>query len=510
MSVRCQIEPATDDVGRAGPDVAPPIGPMPIAFRGDGTQDVQAPKYRRTSPVALSHSIRMPATIRPDLSALSGSVIMPGDPEYADARLVWNRAYDRYPAMVVRPANDEDVSIAVRFAAENLLPLAIRGGGHSMSGLGTIDDGMVIDMSAMRAISINPATRTAVAEGGARAAEYAEAAHAHGLATPHGDTGSVGIGGLTLGGGVGFLVRKHGLAIDDVLSADLVTADGQILRAGPGENEDLFWAVRGGGGNFGVVTRFRYRLHPVGTVFGGALALPPQPRVIRDVLEIADGAPDELTIIALLMHLPPMPMVAPEHHGKLALVVLALYAGDPEMGRQIIAPMRAVAPPYGEALGPMPYPQIYDLTAEAGNPSPTVVRSSFLREVDDDLIDSLLTHMTQLPSAFSFVQLRVLGGHMARVDRGSTAFAHRDARFLALASSSAEDPADTMRRTAWVNSLHAAFESRSSGAYLNFLADDGERRLDEAYPAATMARLRDTKRRYDPSNLFRSNHNIQP
>jgi FAD/FMN-containing dehydrogenase len=289
-----------------------------------------------------------------------------------------------------------------------------------------------------------------------------------------------------------------------------VTADGEIERAGPARNEDLFWAIRGGGGNFGVVTRFRYRLHDVGTVYGGALALPPQPRIIRDALRIAAEAPDELTIIADLMPLPPLPVVPTEHHGKLALVMLIVYAGDLDQGRKVVAPFEALATPYGAVLGPLRYPAIYGFTEEAGQPGSTVVRSSFLRSIDDSAIDGLLDHLAHAPVPMTMVQLRVLGGHMSRVDRASTAFAHRDAGYLVLSVTTSEDPGDVMRRTAWAESLQAVFGSSASGAYVNFLEDDAEARVTDAYPTETMNRLRAVKRRYDPNNLFRSNVNVQP
>jgi FAD/FMN-containing dehydrogenase len=346
-------------------------------------------------------------------AALFGPVITPGDPDYEAARLVVNAAVDRRPALIVRPANSADVSLAVSLARANGLELAIRGGGHSLAGHGTSDGGLVLDMSNMRGLHIDPQRRTAWAQTGLTAGQYTAEVARHGLATGFGDTGSVGIAGLTLGGGIGWLVSKHGLTIDDLLAVELVTADGERLHVDSERHPDLFWALRGGGGNFGVITRLQYRLHEIDTILGGLLILPASPGILRSFIAAAHDAPDELSTIAALAPAPPLPIVPTEHHAQPALIVRLAYAGDLDTGQHAIAPLRALATPLADAITPMPYQQMY--AAEGPDPRRVrmATRSTFLDELDEQAESTLFDRVQVRPSPTSAVQIRVLGGAIA-------------------------------------------------------------------------------------------------
>jgi FAD/FMN-containing dehydrogenase len=442
--------------------------------------------------------------------SIRGEVIRPGDAAYDVARQVHNRAFDRRPAVIVRAADADDVASTVALARETGLELAVRSGGHSLAGHGTGDDAIVIDLSSMKALHIDPERRLAWAEAGLTAGEYTVAAAAHGLATPFGDAASVGLGGITTGGGVGWLTRKLGMTIDSLVAVDLVTADGRQVTVSEDEHPDLFWAVRGGGGNFGVVTRFQFRLHPVDTILGGALFLPLTEDVLRGLVPIAASAPEELTTIASVMRIPPLPFVAPELHGELAVIVMAVYAGDPDAGQRAVAPFRALATPLAEALMPMPYPAIYRLTEAASTPGPNVTRSSLLDVLDDSVVDTIVERMRTASSPMAMTQIRVLGGAMARVPTGATAYAHRDRTVMLTVITPYEDPADGERHAEWTTAYAADLAPHAVGAYANFLADEAEWRVHEAYPGATYRRLVRVKRRYDPTNLFHLNQNIRP
>ncbi|HET6748439.1 MAG TPA: FAD-dependent oxidoreductase, partial [Actinomycetes bacterium] len=302
-------------------------------------------------------------------AALRGRVITPDDAVYDQARTVFYGGIDRRPAAVVRPTDAKEVAQVVLFAREHGLELAVRSGGHSVARHGVTEGGIVLDLRDMRALEIDPERRTAWAETGLTAGEYTTAAHAHGLATGFGDTASVGIGGITLGGGIGFLVRKHGLTIDQLLAAEVVTADGHLLQVDAEHHPDLFWAIRGGGGNFGVATRFRFRLHQVDQVVGGMLLLPATADTIAGLVAAAEAAPEELSVIANVMPAPPMPMVPADQHGRLAVMALLAYAGEAEAGQRAVAPLRALAEPIADLVRPMPYPEIYQFT-ESGGPGP--------------------------------------------------------------------------------------------------------------------------------------------
>jgi len=440
---------------------------------------------------------------------LTGRVIAPDDDGYDEARTVFVGGVDRRPAVIARVANATDVSRVVSLARETGIDLAVRGGGHSGPGFGVCDDGIVLDLSAMKGLDIDPDGRSAWAETGLTAGEYTNAAAAHGLATGFGDTGSVGIGGLTLGGGLGFLLRKHGLTIDDLLAAEIVTADGEILHVDDEKHPDLFWAIRGGGGNFGVATRFRFRLHGVPSIVGGILMLPGTPEVIMSFVEEAEAAPEELTTIANVMKAPPMPFIPEEHHGALAIFALMAYAGDTDAGERAVAPFRTLAEPLADMIRPMTYPEIYLPDDEDYHPN-AVGRTRFTQHLDQDTAATILDGISASSAMMAVTQIRALGGAMARVPADSTAFAHRGSRLMMTVAAVYERMEETPQHQGWVDDLAGTLLQNDDGAYVNFLNEEGEAGVRDAYPGATWDRLTEIKRRYDPTNLFRLNQNIPP
>jgi FAD/FMN-containing dehydrogenase len=443
-------------------------------------------------------------------AAVNGRVITPDDAAYDQARTIYYGGFDlRRPAVIVRAADATDVARIVELARDTGLPLAVRSGGHSPAGHSLSDGGIVLDLGQMRALDLDVAGRTGWAQTGLTAGEYTAAAAAHGLATGFGDTASVGIGGLTLGGGIGYLVRKHGLTIDDLLAAEVVTADGQLLRTDAQIHPDLFWALRGGGGNFGVATRLRFRLHPIGTIVGGILALPATPVVIAGFVAAAQAAPEELSTIAHVLPAPPLPFVPAEHRGQLALIATLAYAGAVADGERAVAPFRALATPIADLVRPMPYPEIYP-PEQAGFHPTVVARTMFVDAVDRQAAETILEHLQASDVPMRVVQLRVLGGAMARVPVQATAFAHRQRPIMANLATSYQEPEDRAERQAWVTDFAAALRQGDTGAYVGFLGDEGPARVRDAYPGPTWDRLVAIKRRYDPTNLFRRNHNIPP
>jgi len=458
-----------------------------------------------TSPATNVTTISIPQL----RAAFNGRVIAPGDAGYDQARTIFYGGFDRRPAVIVRVADATDVSRVVSLARETGLELAVRSGGHSVAGHGVSDGGIVLDLSDMRALQIDAQRRTAWAQTGLTAGDYTNAAAAYGLATGFGDTGSVGIGGITLGGGVGYLVRKHGLTIDNLLAAEIVTADGRLLRVDAEKHADLFWALRGGGGNFGVATRFQFRLHQVDTIVGGMLLLPATPAVIAGFVAEAEAAPEELSTIANIMPAPPLPFVPAEQHGRLVVMALVAYAGEVEAGERAIAPFRALATPIADLVRPMPYPQIYP--PEDASYHPTAVgRTMFVNTIDRGVAETIVDHLEASDASMRVAQLRVLGGAMARVAPDATAFAHRASRIMVNVAAFYEGPEDRAMREAWVSDFAAALRQEDAGAYVGFLGDEGEARIREAYPQSTWDRLRAIKGRYDPTNLFRLNQNIPP
>jgi FAD/FMN-containing dehydrogenase len=445
---------------------------------------------------------------------LRGELRLPGDHGYDDARRGYNRLHDHRPAVIVRPAVADDVARALELATSAGLEVAVRSGGHSLAGYGATGGGVLIDLSVMRAIQIDPAAGAAWVEGGTTAGQLTAATAAHGLVVPFGDSPTVGVGGITLGGGVGWLSRKLGLTIDSLDRVELVAADGQLLSADAHTRPDLFWAVRGGGGNFGVITRFRYKLHPIGTVLGGALLLPATGEVVRGVMDLADAAPDELTTIMLITRLGPLSIVPPEAHGRLAVLITLVWCGELDAGERVVNAFRTIAPPIVDLLGPRPYPSMYELIPEAPRSITNVTNSFVADELDDVAVGSILQQLNRsnLPSteALAAVELRVLGGAISRMPVDATAFAHRQRRLLCSVVAAGFAAADTDRHRSWVQSLSGAIRYLAKGAYVNFLDAADESRLHEAYPDSTYRRLVQVKRRYDPTNLFHRNLNIRP
>ncbi|HZN77433.1 MAG TPA: FAD-binding oxidoreductase [Micromonosporaceae bacterium] len=441
--------------------------------------------------------------------AFDGRVIAPDDSGYDAARAVFYGGYDRRPAVIVRPLNADEVARVVSLAAETGVELAVRSGGHSVAGHSSVDGGIVLDLSYLRAIDIDAPGRTAWAEPGLTAGEYTEAVGRHGLVTGFGDTGSVGIGGITLGGGVGFLARKYGLTIDDLLAADIVTADGRLLRVDAEHYPDLFWAIRGGGGNFGVATRFQFRLHEVPSVVGGVLMLPATADVIESFIALADAAPDELSTIANVMPAPPMPFVPEEFHGQLIIMAFICYAGDTAAGERAVAQFRALAKPLADMVEPGPYTRMY-LPEEEGYHPIAASRTMYVDGVDERSATSIVEHLGSSDAMMRVTQLRVLGGAVGRVPNDATAYAHRDSRIMANVAALCQNTGEVAERMRWVDSLATSIQRGDTGAYVGFLGDEAPERVRDAYPGATWERLTAVKAKYDPTNLFRLNQNVAP
>jgi FAD/FMN-containing dehydrogenase len=444
-------------------------------------------------------------------AAVDGRVITPDDLGYDQARTIFYGGFERRPAAIVRPADAAQVAQVVNLARDGGHELAVRAGGHSTVGHGLTEGGIVLDLSELSAIEVDPEARTAWAQAGLTTGAYTAAVQAHGLVTGFGDTASVGVSGLTLGGGVGYLVRKHGLTIDSLLAAELVTADGRILEIDDERHPDLFWAIRGGGGNFGVATRLKFRLHPLDGIVGGMLLLPATAQVIADFMAAAESAPEELSGIANIMVAPPMPFLPPEAHGKLVVMAMLCYAGDAEAGQRALAPFRALAEPLADMLQPAPYAVMFPPGEGEHEFHPTAVsHTMFMDTVDRQMADTIMEQLQASDAPLRAVQLRTLGGAMARVPVEATAFAHRHSRIMANVAAFYEDLADRDRRQGWVDGTAAALQQGDEGAYVNFLGDERPERVRRAYPGSTWDRLVEIKRRYDPDNLFRRNHNIPP
>jgi FAD/FMN-containing dehydrogenase len=454
--------------------------------------------------------MRATSTSTAELGAgLDGRIIVPGDTGYDEGRAMFYGGHDLRPAVIVRAASEDDVVRTIAFAQDSGLELAVRSGGHSGAGHSSTDGGIQLDLADMRSLDIDVEERTAWVGSGLTAAEYTVAAGAHGLATGFGDAGTVGIGGITLGGGVGFLVRKYGLTIDDLLAADVVTAEGRVRRVDAETEPDLFWAIRGGGGNFGVVTRLRFRLHPVDTVMGGMLFLPATPDVIAGFIEAAEAAPEALSTIANVMVAPPMPFLPAELVGQTIIIAMMVHADGGEEGEDAMAPFRALATPLADFLRPMRFPEMY-MPEEEGYHPLGVARTMFVDAVDRKLAETILERLDASTAMMSAVQLRVLGGAMARVPADATAFAHRDRRIMANVAALFEQPEASATHEEWVTALHDELRSDTPGAYVNFLGDEGEARVHEAYPGPTWERLARIKAEVDPTNVFHRNQNVPP
>ena len=458
--------------------------------------------FSRTSPQTLS--------IRRQLrAAVNGRVVTADNADYDQARALFYGGFDRRPLAIVWPTDTSGVAQVVSLVAERGLELAVRGGGHSSAGHSVCDGGIVLDLSELKALEIDTAQRTAWAQTGLAAGEVTTEAARHGLAVGFGDAASVGIGGITLGGGVGYLARKHGLTIDNLLAAELVTADGRTVRTDAETHPELFWAIRGGGGNFGVATRLQFQLHELDGVVGGMLLLPATAETVAGFVAAAEAAPEELSAIAHVMPAPPLPFIPEQAHGRLVVLALICFAGDPEAGERALAPFRALATPLADMVRPIGYPELYPPEEEGFHPT-VVGHTMFLDRLDTQAASSILEHLQASDAAMRAAELRVLGGAIARVPDDATAYAHRQRRIMVNLAAFYQGPDDRAGRRQWVERFAAALSPVDDGAYVNFLGDDGPARIRQAYPGPTWERLVAVKRRWDPTNLFRHNHNIPP
>ena len=450
----------------------------------------------------------MPSPLLP-LSQVAGHIVTPGDPDYDKTRAVFYGGIDKRPSAIVRVTNAEDVRRVIATARSEGLELAVRSGGHSGSGHGTTDGGIVLDLRDMAGIDIDAGARTAWIESGATAYQITETLAKHGLVIGFGDAGSVGVSGITLGGGIGFLVRKFGMTIDSLIGAEVVTADGRHLRVDAGHEPDLFWAIRGGGGNFGVVTRLHFRLNPLPHFTGGILILPATPETITGFVQASMNAPEELSTIGNVMPAPPMPFLPAELHGRLVIFAFMAFVGDDGEATRALAPFRELATPLADMVKAGPYLAMYP--PEDPNQRPTVIgRTMFMSGIDLQAARTIHEYLSKSDATMRVAQLRVLGGAMARVPADATAFAHRTKPMLVNVAAFYEGAADREVRRTWVKEFANAIQPRDDGAYVGFLTDDGPARIRSAYPGATWDRLARIKATYDPTNLFRLNQNISP
>ena len=435
---------------------------------------------------------------------LRGQVLRPSDHPYDEARKVWNGMFDRRPALIARCAGTADVINAVNFARDNGLRVAVRGGGHSFPGHSVCDGGLVIDLSQMRSTRVDPAARTARAQAGAKWIDFDHETQAFGLATTGGTASDTGIAGLTLGGGLGWLSSKHGLTIDNLLSADVVTADGRFLTASATENQDLFWGLRGGSGNFGVVTSFEYRLHAVGpTILGGMVMYPVAKtrEVLRFYKQFSKDAPDELTVSAGILDPP---------DSETVIALIGCYCGPLDKGAAVVRPVKSFGSPLQDVLGPIPYAAQQSLT-DTGFPAGSYyyTKGGFLADLTDEAIEVFVQYAATKPSPLSGVLVQTVCGAASRVDSKATAFPHRTLPYAPVIVSQWRDAADSDKNVAWARDFWRALESFASGAYVNDLGRDDEDRIRTAY-GANYERLAALKDKYDPDNFFRINPNIKP
>lgn len=438
-----------------------------------------------------------------------GRVVGPRDQDYDQLRTVFYGGVDHKPAAIVLVETVADIQKAVTLARENKWELAVRSGGHSIVGHSVSDGGLVIDLRKMKKMDLDFESQTVWAETGLTAGEITQTLDPHHLVIGFGDTGSVGIGGITLNGGVGFLVRKFGLTIDNLLAAEIVTADGQLLQVDKDHHPDLFWAIRGGGGNFGVVTRFKFQLHKLPQVLGGMLFLPAKAETITRFMNEAAKAPPELSGIINIMPSPPLPFVPAEHHGKLIMMAIMMYAGDPAEGEKVLAPFRALTPPIGDTIKPMTYAEIF--FPDDGSYHPTAAsQTMFMKEVTIELAQKMIDRLSASDATMRVVQLRALGGAFAEVPVDATAFAHRQSKIMTNVAAFYEDDDDKKDKEQWVDEFAAELNQGDDGAYVGFIGVSDGSMTKQAYPGETLQRLQVVKKKYDPNNLFRLNQNIEP
>jgi FAD/FMN-containing dehydrogenase len=443
-----------------------------------------------------------------------GNVLLPGDAGYDEARQIWNATIDRRPALIARCTSPEAVVQAVKFARTHELLVSVRGGGHNIAGNAVCDGGLMIDLSLMKRVEVDSKTRRASVEPGCTLADFDAAAQAHGLATPLGINSTTGVSGLTLGGGFGWLSRKYGMTIDNLVSADVVMADGSRMHASATENEDLFWGLRGGGGNFGIVVSFEFQLHPVGpNVLSGLIAFPfaQAKSVLTQYARFTETMPDELSVWMVTRKAPPLPFLPEDVHGKEIVMLAMCYSGDPAEGEKLIAPLRGFGTAHGEHIGVMPYTawqQAFDplLTPGARN----YWKSHNFAQLSDGAIDVIIEYAGTLPSPQCEIFVAAIGGQTARVAPEAMAYSSRDAKYVMNVHARWESATEDKHCIAWAREFFAKSQPfASSGAYINFLTQDETERIAFAY-GTTYNRLVEIKKKYDPTNLFRMNQNINP
>ena len=447
-------------------------------------------------------------------SKLRGDVLLPHDPRYDAARTIWNAMIDRKPALIVQCAGAADVMRSVAFARDHALPVSIKGAGHNIAGNAVCDDGLMIDFSAMRSVHVNPETRRACVEPGATLADFDHEAQAFGLATPLGINSTTGVAGLTLGGGFGWLTRKHGMTIDNLASADVVTAEGKQVRADAQTNPDLFWAIRGGGGNFGVVTQFEFELHPFGPEpLSGLIVYPFEhaKTLLAKYRAFVDASAEDLNVWAVLRRAPPLPFLPAEVHGKHVVIFPFIYTGDVEAGLKAIEPLRSFGQAHGEHFGAQPFTawqKAFDplLTPGARN----YWKSHNFTELGDGAIDAIVKYAARLPSPQCEIFIGLISGHANHVASDATAYAHRDTKFVLNVHSRWDKAEDDKACIGWAREFFdAAVPYATGGVYVNFLTQDEVDRIPAAY-GPNYERLTRLKAKYDPTNLFRLNQNIKP
>ncbi|MFC2053405.1 FAD-binding oxidoreductase [Chloroflexota bacterium] len=447
---------------------------------------------------------------------LQGEIIRPSDAGYDDTRSIWNAMIDKYPVLIARATNSDDVIEAVNFARNNNLLLSVRGSGHNVSGSAVCDGGLMIDLSLMKDIHVDPEGGTASAQPGVVFGEMDQATQPYGLAAPGGIVSETGIAGLTLGGGFGWLTRKHGFTSDNLISAEIVTADGELLTANATENPDLFWGIRGGGGNFGIATSFKYQLHPVGPEVLAGMVIHPLDAagdVLRFFRDFTASTPEELGAAAVFLLAPPAPFIPQELHGKPVLAIIVCYVGHVEDGERLVQPLRDFGTPIFDGINRKPF-AVHNSSLDAGQPTGMHYywKSEYFTEIVDDAIESLVSFAANMTSPHSRLSVFQLGGAIQRYDEQAMAVSHRNVEYVIAINTGWADPKDTEKQMQWTRDLWTAIRPFSSGGvYVNFLsADDGEDRVRAAYGTKKYERLVQLKSKYDPQNLFQVNKNIKP
>jgi FAD/FMN-containing dehydrogenase len=453
-------------------------------------------------------------TVNTFKASLSGELLIPGEGGYDEARQVWNGMFDRKPGVIARCSDTSDVVNAVNFAREHGLLVAVKGGGHNSAGTGVCDDGMVIDLSSLQRASVDQGSMTARVEGGALLGDLDRETQSYGLAVSSGIVSHTGVGGLTLGGGFGWISRKHGLSIDNLISAEVVTADGRLVTASAGENLDLFWGIRGGGGNFGIATSFEFKCAKIGTeVYSGPIVkkFEDAKKYIQFHRDYVRTLPDEMTVWMVLRHAPPFPFLPPDVHGKMVLIVLFVWLGEPAEGDELLLPIRDLTEPHGEAIGMHPWvgwqSGFDELVAHGAR---NYWKSHHLTGLSDGCIDRIIEFAGKLPTDECEVFIPHMEGAPSRVPENETAYAHRKTPFLLNIHTRWRDSSDDERCLAWAKDFHSSTQEFAQGVYVNFISQEGEDRVKEAYTPEVWNRLVEVKNKWDPNNLFRLNQNIKP